>query len=69
MGWAVAEVTNHLMFAFVVKGEIPFRRLYEIPPWLAVGAVGLAIAVSIIAGLYPARRAAGLDPAVALRYE
>jgi len=69
LGWVVAEVTNHVMFTFVVREEVPFRRLYEIPPWLAAGAVALAIGVSIIAGLYPARRAAGLDPAVALRYE
>jgi putative ABC transport system permease protein len=69
MGWVVAEVTNHVMFAFVVKGEIPFKRLYEIPPWLAVGAIVLAIAVSVLAGLYPARRAARMSPVAALRYE
>jgi putative ABC transport system permease protein len=69
LGWLVAEVTNHVMFAFIIKDETPFRRLYEIPFWLAAGAVGLAITVSIIAGLYPARRAAGLEPTAALRYE
>jgi putative ABC transport system permease protein len=69
LGWLVAEVTNHVMFAFVIKDQTPFRRLYEIPFWLAAGAVGLAIMVSIIAGLYPARRAAGLEPTAALRYE
>jgi putative ABC transport system permease protein len=69
LGWLVAEVTNHVMFAFIIKDETPFRRLYEIPFWLAAGAVGLAILVSIVAGLYPARRAAGLEPTAALRYE
>ncbi|MCX5800781.1 MAG: FtsX-like permease family protein [Candidatus Eisenbacteria bacterium] len=69
LGWLVAEVTNHLMFAFIIKDQAPFHRLYEIPFWLSSGAVGLAIVVSIIAGLYPARRAAGLEPTAALRYE
>jgi putative ABC transport system permease protein len=57
------------MFAFVIKDQIPFQRLYEIPSWLSAGAVGLAITVSVIAGLYPARRAARLEPTAALRYE
>ena len=69
LGWLVAEVTNHIMFAFVIKDQIPFQRLYEIPSWLSAGAVGLAITVSVIAGLYPARRAARLEPTAALRYE
>lgn len=69
LGLGVAEVTNHLMFAFVIKDEMPYTQLYRIPAWLAVGAVALAIAVSVLAGLYPARRAARLDPVAALRYE
>ena len=69
LGWLVADVTNHIMFAFIIKDEAPFRRLYEIPFWLSAGAVGLAVTVSIVAGLYPARRAASLEPTAALRYE
>lgn len=69
LGWVVAEITNHAMFALIIKNEASFRRLYEIPFWLSAGAVGLAIAVSVLAGLYPARRAASLEPTAALRYE
>ncbi|MBN1504980.1 MAG: ABC transporter permease, partial [Candidatus Eisenbacteria bacterium] len=69
LGLGVAEVANRLMFAFVVKGEMPYHQLYSIPAWLAAGAVGLAVGVSVLAGLYPARRAARLDPVAALRYE
>jgi len=38
------------------------------PRWIALG-VGLGLSVGIIAGVYPAARAAKLDPVDALRYE
>jgi ABC-type antimicrobial peptide transport system permease subunit len=39
------------------------------PPWLILLALGFAVSVSLVAGFYPARKAAKLDPAIALRYE
>ena len=69
LGLGVAEATNRLMFVFAIKDEMPYTQLYRIPAWLAAGAIALATAVSVLAGLYPARRAARLDPVAALRYE
>ena len=36
-------------------------------PWLALGAIGGAVLVGLLASLYPATNAARLDPTTALR--
>jgi putative ABC transport system permease protein len=40
-----------------------------VPWWLVVGAIAFAVVVSLASGIYPASRAARLDPVEALRYE
>jgi ABC-type lipoprotein release transport system permease subunit len=44
-------------------------RISYVPWWLALGAIGFAMVVSLVAGLYPAARAARLNPVEALRHE
>jgi len=54
--------------AWTASSLVPAFPFYLPPFWVAAG-VGMSAAVGIFFGYYPANRAAGLDPIVALRYE
>ena len=41
----------------------------RIAPWSIVAAFGISVGVGILFGIYPARRAAHMDPIEALRHE
>ncbi len=69
-GWAVGRVANRVMLWYLNTQNIPARgNFFVISWWLALGALAFATLVGLIAGLYPAARAARLDPLDALRYE
>jgi putative ABC transport system permease protein len=41
----------------------------RIAPWSIIAAFGISVGVGVLFGLYPARRAAQMDPIEALRHE
>jgi len=69
LGWAIGRVINIGANIYLRRQHFPPERIWSTPWWLVVGAIVFAGIVSLISGLYPAARAARLDPVQALRYE
>ena len=51
------------------EGVLGIGQMSIVPPWLAIGALIFAGLIGVLGGLYPAARAARLDPVVALKHE
>jgi putative ABC transport system permease protein len=69
LGWVVSSLINRVINYFLAKQGVPFIDYFNSPWWLCSGAVVFAVAVSLVSGIYPAIRAARVDPVVALRHE
>jgi len=41
--------------------QIPAENIWSVPVWLVVSAIAFSLVVSLLAGMYPASRAARLD--------
>lgn len=69
LGWTIGRIINVGTNVYLKRQHFPPEQIWFVPWWLVIGAIGFAIVVSLLSGLYPASRAARLDPVQALRYE
>jgi putative ABC transport system permease protein len=69
LGWAIGQVINFGTNIYLKRQSLPPEHFWAVPWWLIGSAIAFAFVVSLVAGLYPASRAARLDPVQALRYE
>ena len=69
LGWAIGQIINFGTNIYLKSQSLPPEHFWAVPWWLVAFAIGFAFIVSLISGLYPAARAARLDPVQALRYE
>jgi len=69
LGWLLGRIINFGTRIYLQHQQLPSEDVWLVPWWLVAGAIAFAVAVTLVSGLYPAARAARLDPVQALRYE
>jgi putative ABC transport system permease protein len=69
LGWAIGRIINLGTNVYLKRESLTADNFWAVPWWLVALAIGFSFLVSLISGLYPAGRAAKLDPVQALRYE
>jgi ABC-type lipoprotein release transport system permease subunit len=68
-GWMIARVASAVAQAYMKSKGVGAIDLFALPPWLILIALATGVAVSVLAGFYPAARASRVDPVEALRGE
>jgi putative ABC transport system permease protein len=69
LGWFLGRAITIGTNLYLKRQNLNPIELSSVPWWLMIAGLLFAVIVSLLAGLYPASRAAKLNPVDALRYE
>jgi putative ABC transport system permease protein len=69
LGWMIGRAIQFGTMVYLKRQGMNSPNIWTVPWWLVLGAIVFAVLVSLASGIYPASRAAQLDPVEALRYE
>ena len=69
LGWMIGKLINLGTNIWLQRQDVQPEKFWYVPLWLVLAALGFSILVSLFAGLYPASRAARLNPVEALRHD
>jgi putative ABC transport system permease protein len=69
LGWAIGRAIQFATMIYLKRQGMNPPNIWSVPWWLILGAIAFSVVISLASGIYPASRAARLDPVEALRYE